>query len=126
MAKKLIKLTALDIILQADAETIREAYESRVKIDDLLVKREEAYRQIEVIELQVEELIGEKGQFVYPAPSVKVAGFGAPTPTSRPKPKPAPKPKVEEEMKEPASEDAAPEVPAEEAAAEDATNDSEN
>ncbi len=84
MAKKLIKLTALDIILQADAETIREAYESRVKIDNLLAKREEAYRQIEEIELLVEELIGEEGQFVYPAPSVKVAGFGSPTPVSRP------------------------------------------
>lgn len=124
MAKKLIKLTALDIILQADAETIREAYESRVKIDDLLVKREEAYRQIEEIELQVEELVGEEGQFVYPAPPVNVAGFGSPTPASRPKPKPAPKPKVEEEAKA-LAEEAAPEVPAEEAAAEE-TTDSEN
>ncbi len=107
MAKKLVQLTARDIILQADAETIREAFEARVKIDDLLVKREEAYRQIEAIELQVEELVGEEGVFVYPEPPVPVAGFSKPTPASRPKPKIA-KPEPE------------PEAPAEEAIAEDA------
>ncbi len=104
MAKKLVKLTSLDIILQADADTIREAYESRVKIDDLLVKREEAYRQIEAIELQVEELVGKEGEFVYPGPPVAVAGFSNPSPVSRPKPKIV-KPKPE---KDPASEKPAP------------------
>ncbi len=87
MAKKLIQLTARDIILQADAETIREAFEARIKIDELLVKREEAYRQIEEIELQVEALVGEEGAFVYPEPPVPVAGFSKPLPASRPKPK---------------------------------------
>jgi hypothetical protein len=103
MAKKLIELTARDIILQADAETIREAYEARVKIDELLVKREEAYRQIEEIELQVEELVGEEGIFVYPEPPVPVAGFSKPSPASRPtppKPKPVKKETVEEEVVE--------------------------
>ena len=101
MAKKLIELTARDIILQADAETIREAYEARVKIDELLVKREEAYRQIEAIELQVEELVGEEGAFVYPEPPVPVAGFNKPVPASRPVPKVAkPKPEVIEEKPE--------------------------
>lgn len=95
MAKKLIQLTARDIILQADAETIREAFEARVKIDELLVKREEAYRQIETIELQVEELVGEEGAFVYPEPPVPVAGFSKPVPASRPKPV-APKSEPEE------------------------------
>lgn len=101
MAKKLIQLTARDIILQADAETIREALESRVKIDELLVKREEAYRQIEAIELQVEELVGEEGEFVYPAPPMPIAGFSKPAPAARPiPPKPKPKPVVEEESAE--------------------------
>jgi hypothetical protein len=103
MAKKLIQLTARDIILQADAETIREAFEARVKIDELLVKREEAYRQIEAIELQVEELVGEEGAFVYPEPPVPVAGFGKPAPASRP-PKPKPKPKPEPKETEDAPE----------------------
>ena len=106
MAKKLVKLTSIDIILQADAETIREAYESRVKIDDLLVKREEAYRQIEEIELQVEELVGAEGEFVYPEPPGIVAGFNKPVPASRPKPKapPKPKPEVPENVEDPAEE----------------------
>ena len=111
MAKKLIQLTALDIILQADADTIREALESRVKIDDLLVQREEAYKQIEAIEQQVEELVGEEGAFVYPAPPLPVAGFNKPTPASRPakpKPKPEPKPEPAEEAPE------TPDAPAEE------------
>ncbi|MEI6892816.1 MAG: hypothetical protein V5783_11655 [Pontiella sp.] len=95
MAKKLIPLTARDILLQADAETIREALEARVKIDELLVKREEAYRQIEEIELQVEGLVGEEGIFVYPEPPVPVAGFSKPVPASRPKLKIA-KPEPEE------------------------------
>ncbi|WP_372846435.1 hypothetical protein [Pontiella sp.] len=114
MAKKLIQLTARDIILQADAETIREAFEARVKIDDLLAKREEAYRQIEAIELQVEELVGEEGAFVYPEPPVPVAGFGKPAPASRPappKPKPAPKP-ASEKVEEPGEGDAAKPAPA--------------
>lgn len=98
MAKKLIQLTARDIILQADAETIREAYESRVKIDELLVKREEAYRQIETLELQVEELVGEEGAFVYPEPPVLVAGFSKPTPAARPKPPKPVEPVIEDEV----------------------------
>lgn len=109
MAKKLIKLSAVDIILQADAETIREAYESRVKIDDLLVKREEAYRQIEAVEQQIETLVGEEGAFVYPAPPLPVAGFSKLAPAARPvKPKPASKPasKPDEALKTPAANDA--------------------
>lgn len=103
MAKKLVELSFTDIVLQADAETIRQAYEARVKIDDLLIKREEAYRQIEALELQVEELVGEEGAFVYPAPPVPVAGFAKPTPASRPaapSPKSPPKPTEVIEKKE--------------------------
>ena len=97
MAKKLIQLSAIDIILQADAETIREAYESRVKIDELLLKRMEAYQQIEEIEQQVEGLVGEDGTFVYPAPSLPVAGFSKLVPVARTTP---PKPKVVEDVVE--------------------------
>lgn len=91
MAKKLVALTFQDIVLQADAETIRKAYEARLKIDELLVKREEAYRQIAEIEQRVEELVGEEGAFVFPEPPVPVAGFNKPSPATRPataKPKP--------------------------------------
>ena len=95
MAKKLTKLSFMDIVLQADSETIREAYEARVKIDGLLEKREEAYRQIEAIELQVEEVVGTEGAFVYPAPPVPVAGFNKLVPVARPA-KPKLKPVVEE------------------------------
>lgn len=103
MAKKLIQLSAIDIILQADAETIREAYESRLKIDELLVKREEAYKQIEEIELQIETLVGEDGAFVYPAPPLPVAGFSKLVPAARAtqaKPKPEPVVEVTEELEE--------------------------
>jgi hypothetical protein len=109
MAKKLIQLSAIDIILQADADTIREALESRVKIDELLVKREEAYRQIEEIELQVEALVGEDGAFVYPAPPLPVAGFHKLDPVARPA-KPKPKPKPVEKANDAVEEDAEPVV----------------
>lgn len=120
MAKKLIQLSAIDIILQADADTIREALESRVKIDDLLAQREEAYKQIEAIEQQVEELVGEEGAFVYPAPPLPIAGFNKLTPASRPakpKPKPEPKPEAVEEAEEEPKE--SPDAPAEEPTAEE-------
>lgn len=111
MAKKLIQLTARDIILQADAETIREAFEARVKIDDLLIQREEAYRQIEIIELQVEELVGEEGAFIYPEPPVPVAGFSKPIPASRTKTKVAPAAPAPVKKEEPAPEEPVREEP---------------
>ena len=99
MAKKLIQLSVADIILQADAETIRQALDARSKIDELLVKREEAYRQIDEIELQVEALVGEERAFVYPAPPMPVAGFNKPAPSARPAP-PKSAPEVEEIVEE--------------------------
>lgn len=103
MAKKLIQLSAIDIILQADAETIREAYESRLKIDDLLVMRTEAYEKIDQLEQQIETLVGEEGAFIYPPPPVPVAGFNKPLPASRPS---RPKAKVEKVVEEPKEEPA--------------------
>jgi hypothetical protein len=119
MAKKLIPLSAIDIILQADAATIREALESRLKIDELLVKREEAYKQIEEIELQVEALVGEDGAFIYPAPPLPVAGFSKLIPAARPA-QPKPKPRPVEKAGEGAGEEAA--EPGEETPEEDAGN----
>ncbi|NCD31842.1 MAG: hypothetical protein EOL87_00340 [Spartobacteria bacterium] len=104
MVRKPITLSYIDIILGADAETIRQAYESRVKIDELLDERRQAYERIHELETQIEEIVGTPGTFMYPAPPMEVAGypkleaasFPVPTPPKRPAkpaaPKPEPKP----------------------------------
>lgn len=75
MAKKSPTLTFRDIVLGADADTIRQAHEARVKIDQLIDERQKAYERIAAIELQVEEVIGEPGVYPFPAPPLPVAGF---------------------------------------------------
>lgn len=85
MAKKPIQLSKMDIILQADAETIREALEARVQIDELLVQREAAYRQINELEEQIETIVGEDGLFAYPAAPLPVAGIPKLIDARRPK-----------------------------------------
>ena len=40
-------LTFVEIVMRADAETIKAAYEARLKVDALLQEREEAYRRCE-------------------------------------------------------------------------------
>lgn len=75
MAKKSPTLTFRDIVLGADADTIRQAHEARVKIDQLIDERQKAYERIAAIENQVEETIGEPGVFPFPAPPLPVAGF---------------------------------------------------
>lgn len=77
MAKKptLTALAFRDIVLGADAETIRQALEARVKIDELLAERQAAYERIAALENQVEEVIGEPGTFPFPAPPLPVAGI---------------------------------------------------
>jgi hypothetical protein len=92
MAKKSVKLGFLDIVMGADAQTIKEAYEARVKVDEQLTLREEAYQQIAKIEEDIEEIIGKEGQFVFPAPPLPVAGYSRLIPASRPAPKPIAKP----------------------------------
>ncbi len=91
--KNMEPLSFVDIVMHADAETIKAAYEARVKVDELLAQREEAYRRIAELESQVETVIGEEGVFVFPTPPLPVAGL--PAPTVKPAPaKPAPaKPK---------------------------------
>ncbi|NMA42367.1 MAG: hypothetical protein GX946_03195 [Oligosphaeraceae bacterium] len=78
MARKKIATSALsvaEIVIRADAGTIKAALEARLKTDELLVEREQAYRRIAELEAQIEELMGEPGVFVYPEPPLPVAGF---------------------------------------------------
>ncbi|MFA5205451.1 MAG: hypothetical protein WC708_13730 [Lentisphaeria bacterium] len=77
------KLSFTEIVMGADAEVIRSAYEARVKIDGLLAEREAAYRKILELETQVETVIGEEGVFVYPPPPAPVAGIPKLEPASR-------------------------------------------
>lgn len=81
MAKKIKKQEALtfkDIVLNGQADIIKQAYEARVKIDALLEKREEAYRQISSLESQVDEVLGEDGIFNFPSPVCQIAGVVKP------------------------------------------------
>lgn len=77
MAKKpnLTALTFRDLLLGADAETIRQALEARVRIDELIAERQAAYERIAALETQVEDVIGEAGVFPFPAPPLPVAGL---------------------------------------------------
>ncbi len=75
MAKKSPTLAFRDIVLGADADTIRQAHEARVKIDLLMDERHKAYERIAALETQVEDVIGEPGVFPFPAPPLPVAGF---------------------------------------------------
>lgn len=68
-------LSFIEIVMRADVETIRAALEAKVKVDELLAEREQAYRRIAELEGQVEELMGEPGVFVFPAPPFPVANF---------------------------------------------------
>lgn len=76
MAKKpnLTALTFRDLVLGSDAETLRQALEARVRIDELVAERQAAYERIAALETQVEEVIGEPGVFPFPAPPLPVAG----------------------------------------------------
>lgn len=77
MAKKpnLTALTYRDLVLGADAETLRQALEARVRIDELIAERQAAYERIAALETQVEDVIGEPGVFPFPAPPLPVAGL---------------------------------------------------
>lgn len=98
--KNLDSLSFVEIVMRADAETIKAAYEARVKVDGLLAQREEAYRRIAELEAQVETVLGEEGVFAFPPPPLPVAGFPAAAkpagakPDAPAKPKPAPVPET--------------------------------
>lgn len=99
MAKKVMKLSFLDIVMGAEAETIKAAYEAKLRIDEQLALREEAYRRIAEIEDKIEEIVGEQGQFVFPAPPLPIAGVSKPIDSIKgavvKKAKPVPKKAVE-------------------------------
>lgn len=74
-AARMQKLEFAQIVIGADVDTIKAALEARLKIDELLLEREEAYKRIAEIEAQVEETIGETGVFEFPPPAMPVAEF---------------------------------------------------
>ena len=96
-------LTLQEIILRGEAETIKQALEARVQIDQLLEEREAAYQRIAELETQVSEIVGEDGIFPFPEPPLPVAAFSskpakkkaAPKPKPQPAPEPQPKPEPE-------------------------------
>ena len=78
MAKKQPNLTALsfrDLVLGAEADTLRQALEARMRIDELIAERQAAYERIAALETQIEDVIGEPGVFPFPAPPLAVAGL---------------------------------------------------
>jgi len=79
----------IEIVMNADAEVIKAAYEARVEVDQLLAQREEAYRHIAELETKVEEVVGQTGLFVFPPPPLAVAGLEAASPRPRKVPRPA-------------------------------------
>ena len=93
-------LSFVEIVMRADAETIKAAYEARVKVDGLLAEREEAYRKIAMLEQKVDEIIGEPGVFVFPEPPMPVSGFAKPAPAAAKKSTPAPKAPAEKVTEE--------------------------
>lgn len=77
MAKKssLPSLTFRDLVLGADAETLRQALEARSRIDELITERQAAYERIATLETQIEDVIGEPGVFPFPPPPLPIAGI---------------------------------------------------
>lgn len=77
MAKKpnLTALSFRDLVLGAEAETLRQALEARVRIDALIAERQAAYERIATLETQIEDVIGEPGVFPFPPPALPVAGL---------------------------------------------------
>ena len=106
MAKAKQLLSFIDIVTRADADVIRQALEARVKIDDLLVIREEAYKKIYEIETEIDDLCGEEGLFEFDEAPYPVSGLTKP----KPKPKPKPKAVVAEADAEDDTDDAEPEA----------------
>ncbi|MEA2013022.1 MAG: hypothetical protein U9O87_08115 [Verrucomicrobiota bacterium] len=96
---KIVKLSKADIIIRADADLIAEALEGRRIIEKQLELREEAYRKIAEIEIEIEKIIGEQGKFVFPAQPFPVAGINIPKSAIKKKKQPV-KNKKQAEKKE--------------------------
>jgi len=68
-------LSFVEIVMRADADTIKAALDARVKVDGLLAEREAAYLKIAELESQVDQLMGDEKVFVFPAPPMPVAPY---------------------------------------------------
>ncbi len=82
-AKKVVPLEMLDIILGADADVIKAAYEAKVQIDELIIQREVAYQKIADLEENIDAIAGGNGNYIFPAPPLPVAGINKPIEASR-------------------------------------------
>lgn len=80
-------LTFADIVLGADAETIKAAYDAKVKIDVLLAERQELYERIAQLEGEIDDIMGDQGVFIFPAPPCPVYGFDQTVKKVKPRPK---------------------------------------
>jgi hypothetical protein len=107
MAKKpaLSALSFRDLVLGAEAETLRQALEARVRIDELVAERLAAYERIAALETQIEDVIGEPGVFPFPAPPLPVAGIDPKSETLARSATAAKKAPARESAPEPTSED---------------------
>ena len=86
MAKKL--LSYADLVTGANAETLRAALEARIKIDEMLIAREEAYQKIAALEEQINEVVGSDA-FEFDEPEVNIA-WGGRSPKKKVAPKKTP------------------------------------
>ena len=86
MAKKL--LSYADLVTGANAETLRAALEARIKIDEMLILREEAYQKIAALEEQINEVVGSDA-FEFDEPEVTIA-WGGRSPKKKAVPKKTP------------------------------------
>ena len=87
ITKNLPKLGFIDIVTRADTDVIKQAYEARIQIDELLKQREKAYLKISRLENEIESLVGEPNLFEFPPPPHPVAPVKIrsqpPSPTSQ-------------------------------------------
>ena len=86
MAKK--SLSYADLVTGANAETLRAALEARIKIDEMLILREEAYQKIATLEEQINEVVGSDA-FEFDEPEVNIA-WGGRSPKKKAVPKKTP------------------------------------
>lgn len=95
------QLSYADLVTGANAETLRAALEARIKIDEMLILREEAYQKIATLEAQVNDIVGTE-VFEFDEPAVDIA-WGGRSPKKKAvakKPAPAKKELVVEEKTE--------------------------
>ena len=83
MAKK--QLSYADLVTGASVETLRAALEARLKIDEMLILREEAYQKIAALEEEINGIVGSEA-FEFDEPTVNIA-WGGRSAKKKPTPK---------------------------------------